>query len=60
MNNSSIDNLPLEKQFTHLNFCSEIQNIEDLNQLKDRLCQMHLLYLRQQEVFIQISKNHST
>lgn len=58
MNNSSIDNLPLEKQFAHLNFCSEIQNVEDLNELKDRLCEMHILYLRQQEVFIQISKSH--
>ena len=57
MNNSSINNLPLEKQFTHRNFCSEIQNIKNINELTDRLCEMHLLYLRQQEVFIQISKS---
>ena len=60
MNNLSIDNLPLEKQLTHCNFCSAIQNIEDINELKDRLCEMHLLYLRQQEVFIKIAKSPFT
>ena len=57
MNNLSLDNLPLEKQLTHCNFCSAIQNIEGLNELKDLLYEMHLLYLRQQEVFIQIAKS---
>lgn len=57
MNNSSINNLPLEKQLTHRYFCSAIQKIEDINELKDRVCEMHLLYLRQQEAFIQIAKN---
>ena len=57
MNNSSINNLALEKQFAHLNFCSAIQNIEDLNELKDLLSEIHLLYLRQQEVFVQIAKS---
>ena len=56
MNNLSSDNLPLEKQFTHRSFCSAIQHIEDKNELKDRLCEMHLLYLRQQEVFVKIAK----
>ena len=54
---SSINNLPLEKQLTHRNFCSAIQNIDNINELKHRACEMHLLYLRQQEVFIQIAKN---
>ena len=57
MNNLSLDNLPLEKQFAHLNFCSAIQNIEDLNELKYLLYEMHLLYLRQQKVFVQIAKS---
>ena len=59
MNNLSIDNLALEKQFAHLDFCSAIQNIEDINELKDLLYEMHLLYLRQQEVFVQIAKSPS-
>ena len=60
MNNLSINNLALEKQFAHRNFCSAIQNIEDINELKDRLCEMHLIYLRQQEVFIKIAKSPFT
>ncbi len=57
MNSSSINNSPLKKQLTHRNFCSAVQNIEDMNELKNRLCKMHLLYLRQQEVFVQVAKN---
>ncbi|MEN9870190.1 MAG: hypothetical protein RLZZ171_1178 [Cyanobacteriota bacterium] len=55
--NNSLNNLPLEKQFTHWDFCIAIQNINDLNELKHQVCEMHLLYLRQQEVFIQIAKS---
>lgn len=55
--NNSLNNLPLEKQLTHCHFCIAIQNINDLNELKHQVCEMHLLYLRQQEVFIQIAKS---
>lgn len=57
MNNSSVNNLPLKKQLTHHNFCTAIQDIEDMNELKNRLYELHLLYLRQQEVFIKIAKS---
>lgn len=49
-------NLPLEKQLTHRCFCDEIQNINDMNELKHQVCKLHLLYLRQQEVFAQMAK----
>ncbi|MBW4535120.1 MAG: hypothetical protein KME09_14385 [Pleurocapsa minor HA4230-MV1] len=55
--NNSLNNLPLEKQLTHYDFCLAIQNINDLNELKHQVCEMHLLYLRQQEVFIRIAKS---
>jgi hypothetical protein len=55
--NTSLNNLPLAKQLTHCSFCTAIQNIDDLNELKHQVCEMHLLYLRQQEVFIQIAKS---
>ncbi|MEY2858920.1 MAG: hypothetical protein RLZZ74_3233 [Cyanobacteriota bacterium] len=55
--NNSLNNLPLDKQLAHYRFCTAIQNINNMNELKHQLCEMHLLYLRQQEVFIQIAKN---
>ena len=54
--NNSLNNLPLEKQLTHCCFCTAIQDINDIDELKHQVCEMHLLYLRQQEVFIQIAK----
>lgn len=55
--NDSYNNLSLEKQLAHCSFCRTIQNINDINELKHQVYEMHLLYLRQQEVFIQIAKN---
>ncbi len=56
--NNSLNNLPLEKQLVHTAFCTAIQNINNINELKHQVCEMHLLYLRQQEVFIYIAKSH--
>jgi hypothetical protein len=55
--NNSLNNLPLEKQLTHYRFCMAIQDLNDMNELKHQVYEMHLLYLRQQEVFIQIAKS---
>ncbi len=49
-------NLPLEKQLAHRCFCDAIQNIEDMNELKNQIGKLHLLYLQQQVVFAQIAK----
>jgi ribosomal protein L37AE/L43A len=50
-------NLPLEKQLAHRCFCDAIQNINDMNALKHQVCNLHLLYLRQQEIFAQMAKS---
>ena len=47
--------LPIEKQFTHMMFCQQIQNI-DLDQAKQLLVQLHLLYLGQQAVMVKMGK----
>jgi hypothetical protein len=51
-----MEDLPLEKQFTHRCFCDVLENIEDVEMLKHELGKLHLLYLRQQVVFTQIVK----
>ena len=48
--------LPLEKQLSHRYFCDAIQNIEDLEELKNQIGKLHLLYLRQQVMFAQLAK----
>ena len=52
-----MDKLPLEKQLTHRYFCDAIQNIDDLNELKNQIGKLHLLYLRQQVMFAQMAKS---
>lgn len=47
--------LPIEKQFTHLVFCQQIQNI-DLDTAKQLLSELHLLYLGQMYVMTKIAK----
>ena len=54
--NSSTSTLPMEKQFTHMVFCQQIQNI-DLEAAKQLLTDLHLLYLGQQAVFSNIMKS---
>jgi hypothetical protein len=51
----SDNNLPIEKQFTHMMFCQQIQNI-DLDTAKQLLVQLHLLYLGQQAVMVKMGK----
>lgn len=50
-----MENLPFEKQLTHIMFCQNIENI-DLNTAKELLAQLHLLYLGQQSVMIKMGK----
>lgn len=51
-----MEKLPLEKQLVHRCFCDAIQNIQDMDELKNQVGKMHLLYLRQQVMFAQIAK----
>lgn len=50
-----MENLPIEKQLTHIMFCQSIENI-DLDTAKQLLAQLHLLYLGQQVVMIKMGK----
>jgi len=50
-----MNDLPVEKQFTHTIFCQQIQNI-DLDSAKQLLTELHMLYLGQQAVMIKIAK----
>ncbi len=50
-----MSDLPVEKQFTHMVFCQQIQNI-DLDAAKQLLTDLHMLYLGQQAVMVKIAK----
>ena len=50
-----MNNLPVEKQLTHMMFCQQIQNI-DLDEAKQLLTELHMLYLGQQAMMLQIAK----
>jgi hypothetical protein len=51
-----MNNLPPEKEFTHMMFCQQIQNI-DIDAAKQLLVDLHLLYLGQQALMVKIAKN---
>ena len=51
-----MSDLPPEKEFTHMMFCQQIQNI-DLEAAKQLLVELHLLYLGQQALMVKIAKN---
>jgi hypothetical protein len=50
-----MSDLSIEKQFTHMMFCQQIQNI-DLDAAKQLLSELHMLYLGQQAVMVKIAK----
>ena len=50
-----MSDLPIEKQFTHMMFCQQIQNI-DIDAAKQLLTELHMLYLGQQAVMVKIAK----
>jgi len=50
-----MNDLPVEKQFTHMMFCQQIANI-DLDSAKQLLTELHMLYLGQQVVMANIAK----
>ena len=47
--------LPIEKQFTHMMFCQQIQSL-DIETARQLLTELHLLYLGQQAVMVKIAK----
>lgn len=51
-----MNDLPLEKQFTHHSFCNLVDQVDNVEFLKSQLRQLHLLYLRQQVMVAQITK----
>jgi hypothetical protein len=51
-----MSDLPPEKEFTHMMFCQQIQNI-DIDSAKQLLIELHLLYLGQQAMMVKIAKN---
>jgi hypothetical protein len=50
--------MPLEKQFSHTKFCQQIQDI-DLDSAKQLLADLHLLYLGQQTLFVELAKRET-
>ena len=50
-----MNEMPLEKQFSHTKFCQQIQDI-DLDSAKKLLADIHLLYLGQQTLFAELAK----
>jgi hypothetical protein len=50
--------LSLEKNFTHIIFCQQVDslNAEDLDNAKQLLKDLHLLYVGQQALFSQLAK----
>jgi hypothetical protein len=53
--NSDMSQLPIEKQFVHKVFISQIENI-NLAQAKELLESLHLLYLGQSALFTKLAK----
>lgn len=51
-----MNDLPIEKQFTHQKFCEQIKDIKDVNVIRAMLEDLHLSYLSQQVVFVKIAK----
>ncbi len=50
-----MNDLDFEKQFTHALFCQQVENI-DINNAKQLLIDLHLLYLGQQTMFTMLVK----
>jgi hypothetical protein len=50
-----MNDLSLEKQFTHSMFCQQVNDITNLESAKQLLADLHLLYLGQQSMFIQLA-----
>ena len=51
-----MNDLPIEKQFTHAHFLRQIENI-DLETAKKLLEELHMLYLAQQATITKIARN---
>lgn len=53
-----MNDLSLEKQFSHTMFCQQVQDI-DLESAKKLLADLHLLYITQQSLFARLAKQDS-
>lgn len=53
--NSNMSQLPIEKQFVHRVFISQLEGLS-LEQAKELLEQLHLLYLGQSTLFTKLAK----
>jgi hypothetical protein len=52
-----MNDLPLEKQLTHHQFCEQIADIRDRNVLIEMLKDLHIKYLADQTMVSKIAKN---
>lgn len=52
-----MNNLPIEKQLTHHNFCAIVAEVKDVNVAKEMLKDLHLKYLSDQAAVTKIIKN---
>ena len=52
-----MNDLPLEKQLIHRQFCDQVAGVSDRNVLIEMLKQLHLNYLGQKAMFVKIAKN---
>ena len=50
-----MSDLTFEKQFSHVMFCQQVENI-DIDTAKKLLADLHLLYLGQQTMFTMLVK----
>jgi len=55
LRSGTMEDLPIEKQLTHTIFCKQIENIS-LDEAKQLLIELHLLYLRQTETMERLAK----
>jgi hypothetical protein len=51
-----MNDLSLEKQFAHSMFCQQVKGINNLEAARKLLEDLHLLYLGQQSLFVQLAK----
>ena len=51
-----MNDIPLEKQLTHHQFCEQIADIRDRNVLIEMLKDLHIKYLADQAAFVRMAK----
>jgi hypothetical protein len=56
MERIAMNDLPLEKQLRHHQFCKQIADIRDRNVLIEMLKDLHIKYLADQAAFVRMAK----